>query len=562
MKRRNFILNFFLMILAFFFGYTIKKDGTNMTLQRIDTSMVRGKYRRTVAEEIGDLSEFKARGNSITEKATNEFTDRGINIKWFGAKGDAKEDDTASIITAISTLSDGDTLFFPKGTYLVSNTIFIDKISNIRLLGSSGAIIKKKETGREYSLLYIYKTENLIVENISFIGFRNKIENLVKGDYGLKIQSGNNIKIINCIFKNFADSCFGVGAKTNRDLQNIQTSNNIWVLNNYFENVWQTSTTPAGAKNYFFENNVVKDLFGSLKFASRNSLSNNIKILNNIISGVGNGSTGIEVANYMNLEIEGNIINNVDYGINFYINQQASSYPTNIETININNNIITNASVSGVRISNKSIAKKIGIFSVKITSNTIKNCSGFGINFSGNKMENIDISQNLIKSVSGDNILISCDYEEDNGKIIIRNNIIDDFKTFAVNIQNNNSTNYVDVYVDNNKGFSDITNSLFLCTTKPNKYNFFIESNNVKCYSYCLIISYALRLTLRENDFTSSNGIAVNLSSKESFVRNNNIKAPVTAIRHDNGSTGITYTIGNFIEGTIENNGQTLTSLS
>lgn len=41
-------------------------------------------------KKMGALSDFKASGTSIVEKSKNEFTERGINVKWFNASGSAQ----------------------------------------------------------------------------------------------------------------------------------------------------------------------------------------------------------------------------------------------------------------------------------------------------------------------------------------------------------------------------------------------------------------------------------------------------------------------------------------
>lgn len=45
-----------------------------------------------------------------------------INVKWFGAKGDGRTDDTGAINEAVNA---GVSVMFPKGTYLVSNRIVL-----------------------------------------------------------------------------------------------------------------------------------------------------------------------------------------------------------------------------------------------------------------------------------------------------------------------------------------------------------------------------------------------------------------------------------------------------
>ncbi|USK59567.1 hypothetical protein [Peribacillus asahii] len=57
MKRRNLLRSFFLFIFAFLFGYTIKKEGENTILQRVDSEMVTGQKGTAVTEEIKILKE-------------------------------------------------------------------------------------------------------------------------------------------------------------------------------------------------------------------------------------------------------------------------------------------------------------------------------------------------------------------------------------------------------------------------------------------------------------------------------------------------------------------------
>lgn len=59
-----------------------------------------------------------------------------ITPDLFGAAGDGVTDDLAAFNDAIDALSDGQTLFIPNKSYLVSNTIEIDKNINILCMGT------------------------------------------------------------------------------------------------------------------------------------------------------------------------------------------------------------------------------------------------------------------------------------------------------------------------------------------------------------------------------------------------------------------------------------------
>lgn len=77
-------------------------------------------------ELLGSLTSFKPMGSNLIDKLNNEFSDRGVNVKWFGAKGDGVTDDSDAIQAAVDT---GKSVFVPAGTYLITKTISL-KLQN------------------------------------------------------------------------------------------------------------------------------------------------------------------------------------------------------------------------------------------------------------------------------------------------------------------------------------------------------------------------------------------------------------------------------------------------
>ena len=88
-------------------------------------------------ELMGSLTDFKPVGSNLINKLNNEFSDRGINVKWFGAKGDGVNDDTSAIESAISTAEKGAVkrVYFPAGKYLTTTTN--RHIGDISLVGEN-----------------------------------------------------------------------------------------------------------------------------------------------------------------------------------------------------------------------------------------------------------------------------------------------------------------------------------------------------------------------------------------------------------------------------------------
>lgn len=503
----------------------------------------------------------------LADKAPKKKTDTWIDVKQdFGAKGDGVTDDTTSIQNAMNSLGDGDTLYFPKGVYLISNGLIIDTIPNITIRGSRGAIIRKKNTGVEFTNLFIYNPINLLVEDIAFEGFRTSMTNLIAGDYGLKVQSGENVRVQNCSFRNFADACLGFGAFTSRDPNNLQFSKNIWVINNTFDNIWQTSTTPVGAVNYYFEQNTCTNINGAIKFSGRSGACTNLFINDNIILGTGmTGSCGLEIASYINVKAENNTIDNFDYGINYYINTASGSASSDVQKLRFNRNEITNSKTVGIRVSNNAdfAGVKYRVKSLEVNGNTIDGSLGNGINLVGNQFDLVVISnRNEFKNITNDVINHQVDYHLGDANITVSDNTFNTFSKVAINLKNNNATSTLTVDVSRNKVLSTVTTSYFLSTASTNKYIFYIFDNRVSTYNQCVLVAVANRFVMQNNDMVSTNQICVNITATLAYIRTNNLSGSSVAIRHDSGSTGTTYTFGNSLIGSVTANGQTLTTIT
>ncbi|MHA9729666.1 hypothetical protein [Lactiplantibacillus plantarum] len=56
-------------------------------------------------ELLGSLTDFKPTGSNLIDKLNKEFSDRAVNVEWFGAVGDGKTDDTAAVQSCIDYAS-------------------------------------------------------------------------------------------------------------------------------------------------------------------------------------------------------------------------------------------------------------------------------------------------------------------------------------------------------------------------------------------------------------------------------------------------------------------------
>src|SRR5690606_30715646 len=79
-------------------------------------------------------------GVRINQQAGTETTARRINVKEYGDTGDVKSADSRFIQTALDSASIGDTVYLPKGTYLVRT---IRLVSNVHLV--SDGLLKQPD---------------------------------------------------------------------------------------------------------------------------------------------------------------------------------------------------------------------------------------------------------------------------------------------------------------------------------------------------------------------------------------------------------------------------------
>lgn len=116
-------------------------------------------------------------------KLDSELFDRGINVKWYGAKGNGTNDDTLAIQNAINAAAanstgqfspqpGGGTVIFPQGTYRITGRLVINT-RNIQLIGVSyaGSVLLCDSTNAGLTLLperNNVTNYNLAIVNLSF----------------------------------------------------------------------------------------------------------------------------------------------------------------------------------------------------------------------------------------------------------------------------------------------------------------------------------------------------------------------------------------------------------
>lgn len=155
-------------------------------------------------ELVGTLSDFKMAGTTVADKVNGEFEGRGVNVKWFGAVGDGKTDDTKAIKDAIAYCTDMNgevdgehsyyhgTVFFPKGKYYISDKLIVSNVTLAGLDKYSSIIVSDTETAvfslKMHSTVKNLGFEDTVVTNQS--GLQNRMLTIENGGEGTTAYFG------------------------------------------------------------------------------------------------------------------------------------------------------------------------------------------------------------------------------------------------------------------------------------------------------------------------------------------------------------------------------------
>lgn len=158
-------------------------------------------------------------------------TDKVLDVKQFGAKGDGTSNDTVSIQTALTFASNlGKKLVFSKGVYLVDSSLIINNENNDVIIEGDSAIISLSGTESGYRLFDI-TAKNVKIDNIKIDGNLTNQNQFEITDYSaLKIYTacrltGNNITINNIKVENIYGNAFQFFKYQNINISNISISN-------------------------------------------------------------------------------------------------------------------------------------------------------------------------------------------------------------------------------------------------------------------------------------------------------------------------------------------------
>ena len=356
----------------------------------------------TNTDIVDDMFIIALSDNNLIAELLKEDT---INVKQLGITGNINIDETTKLS---SIFSKGLNLYFPNGTFNISNTI---ELNAHQIIGDTNTIFKNIGDNN-HEMFNSHNLENLKINNIIFdfgtytdilktainLYSNNNVEIKnceFKNGYGsqMRLNGSENILIENCYFHDITGDTSNMGnciychpvknltirkcrcnnvkedflyldgdpESTDGIVENVYI-NNCFINNTGYENT-QTSSNSIGingdCKNIFINDNIITNNINGIKTDKRyETVPSNIYIINNIISN--NREDGITLHSNENF-----IINN-----KFSYNNQDGFYARESNNVHFVNNIVNNSA-------------RYGIYFNKVTHGIIDGCVAYDNSASG-----------------------------------------------------------------------------------------------------------------------------------------------------------------------------------
>lgn len=148
---------------------------------------------------------------SLTKVSYSLISGAPVNVQDYGAVGNGVTDDTTAIQTAINALQNGQSLYFPNGTYVTNTGFTITNKSNIRITGKS-TIALTSASSSAYIFQLVGTIDNLEIDGLTFVGDALTVGNQT----GIGCASGQTIS--NTRFHDLNISNLNVGISHNANL--------------------------------------------------------------------------------------------------------------------------------------------------------------------------------------------------------------------------------------------------------------------------------------------------------------------------------------------------------
>lgn len=386
----------------------------------------------------------------VSHNADGTLKNLFFNVLDYGATGNGTTNDSTALQAAVDAAktAGGGTVFFPEGTYL--GTFTISSTSGIQIVGSGWNSIIKIPASSTANAIKILSSSKIRIASIQIDGNKTNVSTAgtqYQTVNGIYIDAGTDVIVENCYIHDcyyggvlteglVAGACSRITVKNcrfldNRDNQvfirpncsNILIEGNTCVGSGYsgigaiystylriFNNHCETNgpTTAEGdgitvvACSYFvIANNVCKDngIAGiRLNLSNETGGAGNIndsygEVIGNVINCGGGTEAGMLIENSDNVLIEGNFVDNAQYGLNIGL----------VTKLIVRNNRLRNMSGSGsngIRLFNSSTT------GIVLDGNDIDGTNSYGIITLCSKVAMIG---NFIRFAGADGIAVDAD---------------------------------------------------------------------------------------------------------------------------------------------------------
>ena len=321
------------------------------------------------------LVSYNPPGTSLVTNVETKLRE-SVSVKDYGALGDGVTNDLAAIQAAVDAMSNGSTIVFPQGNYIINDSINFGSKSNITVVGKKAKII---QTGSKKKSMYFSGGSYIEVRGFHFYGKGSSDhdggnvsaavngaalwfdtctaldihDNFIENHAGGHIRSrynGSNSRFTNNRIVGigaaggivYGDNNTDIGIDI-REASGISGTKNIIIANN------DISETCFGLFCNFCDgvvmsNNTIRNIIG--QHGIYNNRCNNMVISNNTLDNIAiHGMKAQQLTSaggvFYNYSVTGNVINDAGSGIVFEV---ASGDPavTYTEGVTITGNTITN----------------------------------------------------------------------------------------------------------------------------------------------------------------------------------------------------------------------------
>lgn len=283
-------------------------------------------------------------------------TDATNHVITISPTGDYNKD-ARSALEFLKSRPDKNTtwmLRFQPGKYYLSLPLYVVGLENVQIVSNPSnpaMLVKGPNFNQSEYIFYTRMSHDVLLRGFEFYGktsFQNG-PNPVWSDQGVFFGSCKNITVDNNKFFNFGNAALRITTSEVDPTRGVNSYNSK-VTNNYFNNIYQVTTTSndkthGGTHSCRMEQNTFVNLRGSVKFATRTPGASDIHILNNVFNG--SDHFGLEINNYSGMEIRGNNFANIkSVAINIYTAGDSSTMERGFQwgdNFTIADNIIKNS---------------------------------------------------------------------------------------------------------------------------------------------------------------------------------------------------------------------------